>query len=237
MRIAYCEDEKVQAVFLKELVEEWETKSKERCSINLYTSAEQMLFEHSDFFPFDFIILDIELDQMNGIELARNIRKIDTKVTIAFLSNSREYVFDGYEVAAIRYLMKPITKEQLFPLLDMILHNATKKKEYLIVGFEGEKIKLELSDILYVEAFGHYVSIITSKQTFETKMNMKEIAQELNNSFIATHRSYIVNLGYIEKITKTECILKDGQQIPISRNSYKSVNEAFIAYYKGGALS
>ncbi|BCJ96594.1 DNA-binding response regulator [Anaerocolumna cellulosilytica] len=236
MRIAYCDDEKVQGIYVKELTTEWEKEGNGRCELKIYGSAEEMLFENVDFFPFDFIILDIELDRMNGIELAKNIRKVDKNVIIAFLSNSREYVFDGYEVQAVRYLMKPITREQLFPLLDMVKENSGKEKQYIIVGGVGEKIKLELDDILYVEASGHYVSIYTEKTSYEVKMNMNEITNELNDSFISTHRSYAVNLHHVERITKSECHLKGGHSVPVSRGAYKKVNQEFIIYYKGGGL-
>jgi DNA-binding LytR/AlgR family response regulator len=236
MRIAYCEDERAQAVFLKELLQEWEKEGNSSCAVTLYASAEEMLFENPESFPFDFIILDIELVKMNGIELAREIRKRDKKVVISFLSNSREYVFDGYEVQAVRYLMKPISKQQLFPLLELVKQNALDEKEYIIVHYAGEKLKLCLEDILYVEAFGHYVGIHTKQQSYEVKRNINEMEEELKKCFIATHRSYLVNLSHIEKITKTECMLRGGNVVPISRSSYKAVNEAFISYFKGGAL-
>lgn len=234
MRIAYCDDEKVQGIFLKELVTEYEKACHIRCELTMYGSAEEMLFENPDSFPFDFIILDIELDRMNGIELAKNIRKADKNVIIAFLSNSKEYVFAGYEVAAVRYLVKPITKDQLFPLLDMVKQTSLDQKQYIIVGGAGEKIKLYYDDIIYVEALAHYVSIHTEKECYEFKMSLKELADQLKSSFIYTHRSFLVNLKHIEKITKTDCLLRGGHCVPISRGSYKQVNQDFITFYKGG---
>jgi len=236
MRIAYCDDEKVQGIYVKELTAEWEREGNSSCELTIYGSAEEMLFENVDFFPFDFIILDIELDRMNGIELAKNIRKVDRNVIIAFLSNSKEYVFDGYEVQAVRYLLKPITREQLFPLLDMVRENSTKEKQYIIVGGLVEKIKLELDDILYVEASGHYVNIYTEKTSYEVKMNMNEITNKLKGNFISTHRSYLVNLYHVDRITKSECHLKGGYTVPVSRGAYKKVNQEFIMYYKRGEL-
>lgn len=236
MRIAFCDDEKTQSIFLKELTDKWEKVSGKNCNITVYTSAEEMLFENTECFSFDFIILDIELDRMNGIELARQIRKVDKKVTIAFLSNSREYVFEGYEVGAVRYLMKPLTKEQLFPLLYMVQKSLEEEKSYIIVGSDREKLKLILGDISYVEALGHYIKIHMADRSLEIKKNVNEIAKELGSDFIATHRSYLVNINWIERITRTDCILSGGEIVPISRNSYEAVNQAFISYYKGGEL-
>lgn len=234
MRITYCDDEITQSVFLKELLDQWEKVMGKPYDITVYASAEEMLFENQDFFPFDFIILDIELDKMNGIDLARQIRQLDKNVTIAFLSNSREYVFEGYEVGAVRYLLKPLTKEQLFPILEMVQKTLEAEKQYIIIRAEGENIKLAMNDIYYVEALGHYLVIHTESRTYEIKMNMNEMSDMLEKQFIATHRSYLVNLECIEKITRADCILSTGQSIPVSRNSYKAVNDAFIEFYKGG---
>lgn len=236
MRIAFCDDEKTQSIFLRELTEQWAKTTGKNCDITVYTSAEEMLFENQDSFSFDFIILDIELDRMNGIELARQIRKVDKNVSIAFLSNSREYVFEGYEVGAVRYLMKPLAKEQLYPLLDMVQTTAEKDKKYIIVGGATEKYKLLLRDISFLESLGHYVVIHLAERSLEVKRNLGDVAKELGEDFIATHRSYLVNIGWIEKITRTDCILSGGITVPISRNSYEAVNQAFINYYKGGEL-
>jgi DNA-binding LytR/AlgR family response regulator len=235
MRIAYCDDETTQFIYLKELADIWEQVNEENCDIKVYGSAEEMLFENPESFPFDFIILDIEMDEMNGIDLARSIRKIDKNVAIAFLSNSSEYVFDGYEVQAVRYLMKPLKQEQLFPLFDMIKKSQRAEKRYIIVTSEGERVKLDAEGIMYIEALGHYVKIFAEDQIYEVKKNINDIAKELKDSgFVGTHRSYLVNLAFLDRITKTACILSDGVSVPISRNAYKAVNEAFIEYYKGG---
>lgn len=236
MRIAYCDDEKAQFVYFKELTDQWERISDKHCDITVYASAEEMLFENQGTFSFDFILLDIELDKMNGIDLARQIRQVDKNVTIAFLSNSREYVFEGYEVRAVRYLLKPLTEIQLFPLLDMIRKNLEEEKEYIIIGVAGEKVRIASDRIRYIEALGHYIMIHTDGSSYEVKMNINEVAGKLNKAFIATHRSYLVNLEYVERITRTDCVLNGGDKIPISRNSYNGVNQAFIGHYKGGRL-
>ena len=235
MKIAYCDDEKIQGVYLKNAIAQWESQNKVPCELTIYGSAEEMLFENPDTFPFDIIILDIELDRMNGIELARIIREVDKHVLIAFLSNSREYVFQGYEVQAVRYFVKPLSGEQLFPVLDMVSHTSVQK-QYIIIGSGGEKVKLDFDDIIYVEALGHYIHIYTEKTNYEVKMNMNEITEKLKGCFISTHRSYLANLHHIERITKTECCLKGGYTIPVSRSAYKQVNQEFIDFYKRGAF-
>lgn len=95
---------------------------------------------------------------------------------------------------------------------------------------------MTVEEIYYAESLGHYVMIHLSDKVYKVKMSFNDFLSKLNKSFILTHRSFIVNLKYIERITKTDCILQGELQVPISRSSYKAVNQAFIEYYKGGEL-
>lgn len=236
MRIAFCDDEKTQSIFLKELTDTWEQAENKTCTITVYGSAEEMLFENQVSFPFDFILLDIEMDKMNGIDLARQIRKYDKNVYIAFLSNRRDYVFEGYEVGAVRYLLKPLKADQFFPLLTMVQNSLDTETKYIIISSDGEKIKLETDSIAYVEALGHYSRIYTADKIYEVKLHINEILERLGEEFIQVHRSYLVNISQIERISRVDCILSGGVTVPISRNSYQSVNRAFIEFFKGGAF-
>lgn len=235
MKIAYCDDEPIQATILEEFIMLWANENQVEYEINVYESAEEMLFEHFDSIPFDFVILDIQMKEMNGIELAKRIRKIDGAVQIAFLSACKEYVFEGYEVQAIRYLLKPLQKEAVFSVLKQVQNAISKEKKYLLVNLEGERRKLEYLDITYIEAIAHYVEIHTRQGIFRTKISIGDIRNECNGSnLILTHRSFIVNLDEVDCVKRTACILADGAEIPISRNQYKEVNEAFINYYRRG---
>ena len=115
MNIAYCEDEKIQKEILEELLCRWG-----KVDLVWYESAEQMLFECDGRYPFDLIILDIQMRNQNGMELARQIRRADPQVPLLFLTATKEYVFEGYEVNALRYLIKPIQPSQLFAILGEI---------------------------------------------------------------------------------------------------------------------
>lgn len=106
-----------------------------------------------------------------------------------------------------------------------------KEKEYVILSIAGENIKLEQDEILYVEVNRHYLMIHTAKDVYEVKMSLAEMSETLTDAFVATHRSFMVNLEHVERVMRTECLLSDGSSVPISRNCYKAVNEAFIRNY------
>ena len=238
MRIAYCDDEEIQLEYMQRLAERWAEQMGVPLTYCAYKSAEEMLFENAEGYPFDLLILDIDMPGMDGapgmsgMELARKIRAKDAKIPIIFLTNKQEYVFEGYEVQALRYLLKPMSEEKLFPLLGEVHMAAREEVQSLIVSADGEHCKIAVSDILYLEADAHYVRIHTTKRDYMVKRAFTELAGELTDGFIVTHRSYLVNLLHVERVQRTECILSDGSSIPISRNNYKAVNEAFIGYWK-----
>ena len=107
----------------------------------------ELLFEHSDSFPFDLLLLDIDMDGMDGMALAKEIRK-KIKNFPSFLTNRSEYVFEGYEVGALRYLLKPVEETKLFSLLDEISYALGKEKRYLIENVGGETVKIPVDTIL-----------------------------------------------------------------------------------------
>ena len=238
MRLAYCDDEEIQLEYMQRLAEHWAKQTGVSLTYCAYKSAEELRFENTEGYPFDLLILDIDMQGMDGMpgmsgmELARKIRTKDSRIPILFLTNKREYVFEGYEVQALRYLLKPISEEKLFPLLNEVCATAREEVQSLIVPADGEHCKIAVADILYLEAEGHYVRIHTVKRDYTVKRAFAELTGELTNGFVLTHRSYLVHLRHVERVQRTECILSDDSSVPVSRNSYKAVNEAFIGYWK-----
>lgn len=226
LRICYVEDEKAQELALKKLLSQWNGET----VLKVYPNAEAFLFEHENTCPFDLLILDIQLsDGLSGMDLARKVRAVDSHVTIIFLTNDPKYVFAGYEVAAARYFMKPVTVDQLYPLLNELAQAQPKEKKYWIFSAGGEKVKLDIDEIQVVEVTKHYIQIYTADQTYETKLSLSEAQQALGEAgFISPHRSYLVQLDKIRRITRSSMIMENGQEVPLSRNKYKEINEAFI---------
>lgn len=236
MHLAYCDDEIIQLEYMEHLTKQWALERGETLHFFAYRSGEELLFEHEDGYPFDLLILDIDMKEMDGMSLAKKIRKTDKNLTILFLTNHKEYVFEGYEVNAFRYILKPIEEDKLYPLLDEILQQGQKDKPYLIEQIAGEKVKLYLEDILFLETNGHYLNIHMNGKIYEVKKSLKEIQKEIAEAtpekkmFVSTHRSFQVNIAQVEQVLRSECIMSDKSSVPISRNSYKEVNQAFITY-------
>lgn len=241
MRIAFCDDEEALALTVRDLAEAWERRTGEECRLSVFRSGEEFLFENPESYPYDLILLDIQMEKLDGISLAKQIRERDEQVVLAFLTNCGEYVFAGYEVLAARYLMKPLREEQFFELLDFARSRQKKEKRYLICAVQGETVKVDLDEIMFCEAQKHYVRLrLSGGRELQIKYNFSDLERELSDGgCVPAHRSYLVNLSYVERITRAECILSDGGSVPVSRSRYRELNEAFIRYYrqeKGGVL-
>lgn len=238
MRIAYCEDEAAQAQLVRTMIEQWAKCRQESAEVVLFESAEEFLFKNDDF-PYDIVFLDIAMRQINGVELARTIRKKDKKLPIAFLTADKAFAIEGYEVHAVRYLLKPITAEKLESFLDELLAEQQNEIEDTIcitIGEKGNIKRIVENSICYVEVLGHYTQLhLVDAPTIRIKESLASIMNYFHRKelFVKCHRSYVVNLLYVDRINRTECTLLDKTVLPISRSSYHVFNERFIQYYRG----
>lgn len=235
MRICFCDDEASTRSQFERMAAAWAEQRGEAAELQLYNSAEQLLFEvgqpEAQELVFDLILLDIQMGGMDGITLARQLRAQDNRVTLAFLTAAREYVFEGYEVQAVRYLLKPMQQEKVFELLDLARQNLQEQPS-LILNCADEKKKLYLSQIAAIEAQGHYLIFHTTTGQLQQKASLSSLAGHLGDSFVMSHRSFYVNLAHLLRISRTECTLDTGLTVPVSRGAYKNLNEQFIRYYR-----
>ena len=230
--IAIVDDEQVQREYLLTITKLW--KKSNELNVKTFHNAESFLFDYEDNKDYDILLLDIEMDKINGIELAQKVRKDNERVQIIFITGFADYMSMGYDVSALHYLMKPVSKEKLHQVLDKAAKLLSKKESNIIIKVDGQNIIIKLSEIVYVESFGHYISIYTSdKKEYTIKVGINKFVEELDNTFISPHRSYIVNLKYVKAITKNSIMLDNNKEIPMAKNNFDDINKAFINYYRG----
>jgi DNA-binding LytR/AlgR family response regulator len=235
IKFAICDDEPVQIKCLEKLVYDWSKLSEKDIQIETFNSAESFYFKWSEDKSFDILLLDIQMNGQNGIELARSIRGEDDSIAIIFVTGLDEYIDEGYEVSAVHYLIKPIKQDKFFEALDRAIKKIKVQEKAIIISYNNENIKIKQSDICYIEAFAHYISIVTKTDTYDIKRSISDFEKELeHNTFYRCHRSFIVGIKYIEKITKKDILLEDGKIIPVSRLKYSDLNKCFIHYHCGG---
>lgn len=237
IKICYCEDESAQAKAFAIKIDQWAKKKNIAVLTDLFESAEEYLFKAGQN-VYDVIFLDISMKGQNGMELARQIREKEKDVILVFVTSDASYVFDGYEVGAYRYLMKPVEEKKLWEILDYVREQEkTAEENYILVKKDSRSVRVNLKEILYIEAQKHYVNLyFENKEPMTVKAVFAELLQEIqekSDTFLATHRSYAVNIDKVVRIGRTECTLSDGSSIPVSRSFYKAVNEAFVRYHLG----
>lgn len=229
-KIAICDDDRTQIQYLTSLVSEWERERGLLAKIRVFESAEQFLFQYAEEKDIDILLLDIEMGGMNGVELAKRIRQDNRELQIIFITGYMEYIGEGYDVEALHYLLKPVAQDRLADVLDRGLERLKGRRKSLLLSIGDETVRLPLYEIRYLEVCKNYVTV-HGKEDYTVKKTLAQLEQQLDEAFARTGRSYIVNLQYVKKITRTEVFLKDGAVLPLSRGLYEDLNRAFIRYF------
>jgi len=234
MRIAICDDEKAQRLLLKRYLEEWALKNRVILETELFASGESFLFAWEDDRDYDLLVFDIEMGRLSGMELAAAIREKDEEIPILFVTGYDKYMLQGFEVAALHYLLKPVNPEKLFEVLDK-LKGRKKREDKLFFQTEKGPVSLPVSRIWYIEARAHQCVLYTEEEDYLLRCSISEAAGQLEGrrEFARCHRSYLVNLHHVSAIVKPELILDDRRRLPVSRGAEKEVNRLFIEIFKG----
>lgn len=232
-RVAIVDDSTMDAAFVQGILHDWAEQRQINVCAEVFPSAEQFLFRYAEDKAWDILTLDIEMGVMDGVSLAKKIRQGNDTVQIVFITGFADYISEGYEVAALHYLMKPVRQDKLFAVLDRAVATGKKAEEVILLPVNGEILRLAVDQVQYVEAFSHNVDIITMTDTISVKFSISEMEKRLGDTFIRCHRSYLVGLAHIARLSKTEVILDSGKSLPLSRSAAPQVHRAFISYYKG----
>lgn len=226
-KIAICDDFDADRQLISGLVNRWGINTGHRVQISDFSSAENFLFHYGEKNDYDILLLDIEMGAMDGVTMAKKLRCDNDTVQIVFITGYSDYIFEGYEVAALHYLMKPVREDKLFAVLDRAAEKLSKKEKVLNLEVDGEMVRIPVYQIRYADVSGNYVTIHASDD-LTVRMTLGELEQELDDRFIRVSRSAIVNLTQIGRVTKIEIRLNDGAVIPLPRGAYEAVNRAII---------
>ena len=246
LRVALCEDELATADYIKSLLIKWAGNRNCMLHMKYFPYAEAFRFYCGDCLgigcSWDLLLLDIEMQSSeDGLVLAKKLREKGCIPAIIFITGYKEFVFDGYMVSALNYLVKPVKEELLFETLDKALLQmaASAENEARILVFEtteGMHVRFNENDIIFAEAMGHYTCLTAFNGEYRLRLSLTELAAQLNPVFFCRpHRSYIAGIKHISSITKNEIILDNGTYIPLSRLRYKEINDAFLKYYRGNS--
>lgn len=170
---------------------------------------------------YSILLLDILMTGLNGMQAAHEIRAFDAGVKIVFLTSSPEFAVESYAVKAYDYILKPVTKEKLFSLLDAVIAQEQKPLEGLTVKTQSGMARILFSRLAFVE-------IMNKKLYFHLAAFEDELLA--HSEFVKVHRSYIVNLWQVGELGAKELITHAGKTVPISRVLYGKVREAYMKH-------
>ena len=228
-RVAIVDDSVTDARFVGGILTDWAGEKQTAIQAEVFASAESFLFRYAEDKEWDILLLDIEMGAMDGVTMAKKVRIHNEAVQIVFITGYSDYIAEGYEVAALHYLMKPVNREKLMAVLDRALEKRKQEERCLNLEMSGEMVRLPFYEIRYLDVRQNYVTV-HAKGDYTVKRSLNEFEKELDHRFHRVGRSMILNLKYIQRVTKTEVRLSDGTVLPLPRGAYEPLNRAIITH-------
>ncbi len=226
-KVAICDDSDADRRYIMDMVRSWASAAGHEVQIDGFPSAESFLFRYAGESDYDILLLDIEMGTMDGVTMAKELRKSNDTVQIIFITGYSDYISEGYEVAALHYLMKPVNEEKLCLVLDRAAEKLAKNERILNFEVSGEMVRVPIYQIRYADVLGNYVTV-HAQTDVTVKMTLGELEKQLDERFYRVGRSALVNLTQISRVTRAEIRLNDGTAIPLPRGAYEGVNRAII---------
>ncbi len=236
LRIAICDDEMEARDALRIQLEKLMIEDAEEIiyEFSSGTSAASWLSKHPG--EIDLLFLDVEMKGLNGMETAEKIRTFDEHLNIVFVTGYSDYVFDGYHVGALDYLIKPATEEKLRQLLGRVRTKTAREEAltYTVKTMEGTW-RFPLSDILYFYSDKRKVSLVTSRGQYAFYARLDEIEAQLSPRFIRIHQRYLINPAHVDYLG-SDSVTMHGQTLPCSRKYRETASHKIARSMMGGSL-
>lgn len=229
VKIAIVEDSKSYAQEMKGFIHRYEQESGENFQITVFEDGEDIVTNYQA--VYDIILMDIEMQFMDGMTAAKKIREVDEEVAIIFITNMPQYAIHGYAVNALDYVLKPISYFAFSQRLDRVISCIKKKtRNYLSIRVKGGSKRIAMDDIYYIESQGHVLTVFTKSGTEITSGTMKEMEEKLEKfHFCRCNNGYLVNLEHVDSI-QNNCVIIGGSSLTISRPRKKIFQQTLADY-------
>lgn len=232
MRIAICDDDSQDLLQIALHVEAYRNSRKADLTYISFESATELIasMEREDY---DVLFLDVLMPGISGMQAAREVRKKNRDVEIVFLTSSPEFAVESYSVRAHYYLLKPVSAEKLFPILDRLMDSFRRPEDALRIKTQSSVFSLPYGKIEYIEVMAKKLYFhMTDGSVREVPGSLAEYEQALMKrpGFIKVHRSYLVNLQWVQELRKSRIVTASDQQVPVSRTEYPKVRTAYTHF-------
>lgn len=206
-----------------------------RYELKTYGRAKDLLYDVEDGVIFDIFLLDVEMEEMTGIEVARRIRKTNFEAVIIYITNYVDYAIDAYEVNAYRYIPKKLLKEKL-PEAYHVLSEIMEKKwqESFVIEKNHQLERIPYNEIYYLKKDGKNTLIFHKNGTAKVRMSLSELTKTISSTqdFLMVDKSYAVNIWHVMSLKNQQVLLRDGSMLPVSGPRLKQVKAELMRYWR-----
>ncbi len=232
LKIAICDDDVQELSRISDLISQYKTEKGAVLKYDAFSNAIELL-ETMKRQAYDILLLDVLMPGMNGITAAHEIRGFDPSVKIVFITSSPEFAVESYAVNAHYYLLKPAKADKLFPIIDRISLEKGKGVETLSIMQPSGLIRLPIGRLEFLEVQGKRLILHFDDGSIkEIRGSISEFEVKLlcKGNFLKVHRSYIINMEYIQALNARDITTLFGQNVPVSRLLHSKVKEAYMQF-------
>jgi DNA-binding LytR/AlgR family response regulator len=240
LHVAVCDDCEMQLELIIALLNRYQA---ERPGIKVQThsfiSGEKVLESIARGNTFDLLLFDILMPEINGIELAKEIRKRDQDVTLIFLTASEKHALEAFGVLATQYIVKPLKADTLFPILDRVIQTPQREPEQQFILSMPERIvKLPFSQIVCVELQDRRLRVFMENEEVFTGKYLRQSFDAVvaplmrDDRFYHAHKSFVVNLAHANELKSNSFVMKNNIIVPISRRIYVEAKKKYLSYHQ-----
>lgn len=231
--VAICDDENYYIQDIKGYIYEYEQENNTSFHINIYNSGYDLTNDINKGILLNMIFLDVEMPKISGVETAKEIRRINEDVVICFVTSHESYALDAFAVDAIGYIVKPVSKLEVFKILKKgithtkyLVEKVSADKKYLTVKTNREDILVDVSDIVYIEKTKNSCIFHMKDKDITSYNTLTNVYEGLDNQiFCYSHQGFIINFIYVKEIKRNMVCLGQNLNVPLSRKFYKVVKE------------
>ena len=238
IKIAFCDDDMEVLHQMNELLDRYRVERNEDITYAAFQSPFELLTEIEKGIRPDILFLDVVMPGQNGMDVAKEIRQYDTNVKIIFLTSSPEFAVESYTVGAYFYQLKPIWEESFFRLMDSVLSECEKKKKNSLILHSKDGItRINLQQLEYCEVLGRKLLFhLENGAVLEGAGSLDDLAGQLMqySNFLRPHRSFLVNMEYIQNISSRSIKMVNDAEIPIPHGKCSEIKNTYMEYAFNG---
>lgn len=236
IKIVIVDDSEKFSEEVYKVVKEYFVDKRLEVLIHTYTKSEMLLYDLEEKIIYDIYFLDIEMPQISGLELAKEIRKIDEKAIIVFITSYLKYSIVGYELGIFRYIPKTNFESKLILALESATDELSKiTNQIYIVSTPTRYEKIKYNDILYIYKDRKYSVLCCCNGIYKVRRSLKQVSEELKDAgqkqFVFIERGYIANIIHISKVQSGEVIMQNGEVLHIGRSYYSLIKQEIAEFW------